>query len=93
MLPNGLKFQTQNSCQRDFVFGHHVIKVVVWLFMRCIACFVSDNKFNEEHTDTHFIYRFCDGNVQAVAEGYRCLCPNHQHSSRMVFGKLHDCKK
>ena len=65
MLPNGLKFQPVG---RDFVFSHHVMKVVLWLFMRSIARFVSDNKFNEEHTDTHFIYRFCDGNVQAVAE-------------------------
>jgi len=41
MLPNSLKFQ---PVYRDFVFGHHALKVVLWLFVRCTACFfVSDN--------------------------------------------------
>jgi hypothetical protein len=44
------------------VFSHHGMKVI-W----SSACVVIINT-NEVHADTHFIYRFCDGNAQVVVK-------------------------
>ncbi|EZA47505.1 hypothetical protein X777_15498 [Ooceraea biroi] len=37
---------------------------------------------NEEYTDIHFVYGFCDGNARAAVREYQCRFPNRRVPDR-----------
>ncbi|EZA52544.1 hypothetical protein X777_08023 [Ooceraea biroi] len=37
---------------------------------------------NEEYTDIHFVYGFCEGNARAAVREYQCRFPNRRVPDR-----------
>ncbi|EZA49513.1 hypothetical protein X777_12251 [Ooceraea biroi] len=44
---------------------------------------------NEEYTDIHFVYGFCDGNARAAVREYQRRFPNRRVPDSSVFSNTH----